>query len=265
MNVIKIYKSIIWGGTLMYISSTTAQTTELLETQLSGNVQQSITDLNGQLTSNDHQIINYSLSDGTVFNTNLLDELDAADLDALHLADDCGPNMYSMDIFTSINNQVINPADVFSDDGTLVLDANSLGLPAGSNVDAVTRNPANCDLIVSFDGFIELGGTVYSGGHLISWNATDGFSEFNDSLAGLPVDALYILENNHLLVSFANTVTVLGTIAQPNDVIEINPSNVSAISFNPLLIDSSWERSNLDALNVTSVLKDDLIFINGFE
>jgi len=48
-------------------------------------------------------------------------------------------------------------------------------------------------------------------------------------------------------------------------VIEINPSNVSAISFNPLLIDSSWERSKLDALNVTSVLKGDLIFINGFE
>ncbi len=261
----KLSKKITFAFAFSYLACGSAQTTELLEIQFSGNIHQTITDQNGQLISNDQQLVNYNLIDGMVFNTGLIGDLDASELDAVHLADDCGPNLYSLDIMSSVNNQIVKPADVFTDDGSLIFDATSLGLADGTNVDAISRNPNNCDLVLSFDGHVKLGEDIFTGGHLISWNLVDGFNVFNAFLSDLPVDALYVLENNNLLVSFAHNVVVNGTLAQFNDVIEINPSNVSVVTFNPLIVDSSWEKSNLNALNAVSVLNGDLIFINGFE
>jgi len=241
-------------------TSASAQTTDLEEIRVSGNIDHALPAQSGDLISNDQQIAIFSLANNTATGLALADNLDAADLDAYQQADACGPDLFSVDIAASINSQIVQAADIFTDDGSLILDATSEGLPANSNIDALTRDPANCDLIVSFDGFVEVDGSVFTGGDLVRWNAASGFSLFSNLVSDQPVDALFLLANDNLLISFAETVDVLGTIAQPNDVLEVNPANEAMVTFNPVLLNSSWQSTNLDALSSIPILAGELVW-----
>lgn len=238
-----------------YVEMGGAQTTALSEIAFSGNIHHALPQGNGStVISSDDRIVVFSMEGGEVNDTSLSDNLDGVGIDGYQQADACGAELFSVDVFASINGQTVTPADVFMADGSLLFDARSLGVPAHVNIDALTRDPDNCDLIFSVDGFIELAGSVLNGGDLVRWNSTTGFSPFSAALSDFPVNAVYLLDNRNLLVSFAEQVTVLGVIAQANDVLEFTPANSTELAFNPVVLDTSWQSVSLDALSAVAVV-----------
>lgn len=80
-----------------------------------------------------------------------LSEEFGANLDAL----DRFPTVFSIDVTREINGVNIEPADAFFAAGLtppiIFLDADVAGVPEGVNLDALTKNPASGNLVVSFD------------------------------------------------------------------------------------------------------------------
>ena len=261
-NMLKAMSILFMGVMLLtYISPIPAQTTELNEISFSGSIHHALPGTIGStLISSDDRIVVFSVDDVEVDSTGLSDNLDGVDIDGYQQADACGAELFSVDVFASINGVTVKPADVFMSDGSIFFNASEEGIPANINIDALTRDPNNCDLIFSVDGFIEIDGDVLNEGDLIRWNATAGFSLFSAILSDLPVDAVFLLSNGNLLVSFAETVTVAGSNAQPNDVLELSTVNNAELTFNPVVLNTSWQSVNLDALSVTSVMPGQFVW-----
>ena len=194
--------------------------------------------------------------------------LDSADLDAYHAADACGPALYSLDTMALIGDTVMFAGDVFTEDGTKILDSRTEGLPAAANVDALSRNPANCQLVFSTDILVQLSGETFKPNDLIAREGSGSFSLFQAGDFDGNIDALHLLSPTRWLLSVSGHSDLGGTIAPGQAVIEQDvsgPASTFVLSFLPSDLDTSWLTTNLDALWALPGLVVELIFEDGFE
>lgn len=239
---------------LLLTAGVDAQTsTELQQAQFSGDINHALPATGGgTLISDDDTIIMFDLTTGTAEGTGFLAGLDGADVDAYHDTDSCSARVFSLDTTAEVNGTVMRPADVFDSAGAKVLDAQAEGIADGVNVDAVSFDPATCDLVFSVDIQAELGGTVFAPDDLIAWNSINGFSLFLAGNLGADIDALHLLNlENRVLFSTAVDVTLDGSLFQDEDIIEMIPDGAGRffeLSFSPSPFDLSWEPAGVDAL-----------------
>lgn len=206
----------------------------------------------GQTTATDHSISDFDLGIGSAINNDALGDLGPADIDGYHNSGDgCGDAIYSVDILTAVNGVVMSPADVFNAAGSKVLDAAASGLPLGRNLDALSRDPINCDVVFSMDGLSLIGGVTYQADDLIRWNPMAGFSLYRAMGLDGDIDALHLLDNGNILFSLAVDQALPGLNVQDEDVVELilstNPPQYD-LAFAPSSFDSSWFAGDLDAL-----------------
>ncbi len=231
-----------------------AQTSvELQEIQFSGDIDHTLPATGGgALVSNDDTIVMFDLSTGTADSNEFLGNLDNADIDAYHDADNCSDRVFSLDASVEINNTTMRPADVFNSTGNKTLDAQTEGIADGINIDAISFDPATCDLVFSVDIHTELDGTVFAPDDLIAWNDNDGFRLFLAGGMDADIDAVHLLDiENRVLFSTAVDVEIGGSIFQDEDIIERVPGvpdTFFELSFSPSPFDPTWEPTDLDAL-----------------
>ncbi len=240
-----------WGSLL---SAQTPAPTELEAIHFSGDIDHQLpAPDSSNLASMDDTLAVFNLDTATAIGFNDLDVLDNSALDAFHAGDiNCGVALYSIEATADIFGTVMRPADVFDVTGTKFLDAMAASIPDGVNVDAVSWNPADCDVIISVDVHAELDGTVYAPDDLIAWNATDGFSLFMATGLGANIDALHLFDDpDRILISTAEDVQIAGIAFQDHDVIELVAEvagTLSVLSFSPALFNPTWDAADLDAL-----------------
>ncbi len=243
--------------------------TPLEELRISGDVHHSLpTTGGGVLFSPDEAVSWVDIGAGTAANASFPAGLDRADLDAYHAADDCGPALYSLDTMALIGGTVIFAGDVFTEAGVKVLNSRSEGLPAGVNVDAVSRNPADCRLVFSTDIMVQLSAVTFKPNDLISRQGTGSFSLFAAGDFHGNIDALHLLSPTRWLLSVAEYSDLNGTVVSGQAVMEHDasgPGSLYVLSFLPSDLDTSWLTTNLDALWALPATVVELIFENGFE
>jgi hypothetical protein len=176
----------------------------------------------GTITLSDDSIAEFDPDSGLSTATDWLVRLDRSDIDAFHAGDEaCGTDrLFSTSTTVEISGTVMSPADVFTASGNRVLDAAVAGIPSGVNVDAISRDPASCALIVSVDRLTELGGAVYGPSDLIRWSDADGFSLFRATGLSANLDALQILAADRYLFSVNRSADLDGLRVRDEDIIE---------------------------------------------
>lgn len=195
---------------------------------------------------------------GSASSTPSVSELDGADIDAF----DRFTTAYSIDTAREINGVLIKPGDVFFASGSnppiIFFDAEAAGVPGGVNLDAVTQNPANGNLVVSFDRFFDdpTFGIVMPG-DLIEIVA-DQFNQVvfdSDSLPdGVNVDAAHWLTDDVMLLSFDVDVALPGSqgslVFRDDDIVAADLVGGGFDRVLSLADDShpSWVAADLDAL-----------------
>lgn len=259
-------------GALLFAvtSSTWAQTpTQLDQLQISGDVYHSFPATGGGLLlSPDEALSLLDKNAGTASNAAFPHGLDSADLDAFHAEDACGPALYSLDTMALIAGTVMFAGDVFTEAGVKVLDSRSEGLPAAVNVDAVSRNPANCQLVFSTDILVQLSGITFKPNDLIARHSASSFSLFRAADFHGNIDALHLLGPTRWLLSVAEYSNLDGTTAAAQSVIQQDVSGQASQylpSFLPSNLNTSWISTNLDALWALPGVVVELIFEDGFE
>lgn len=193
-----------------------------------------------------------------------------ADLDALDIRDD-DTVLFSLDQTGLVGGVYAERGDVVAcryASCALAFDASTAGLPAGIDVDAVaTRNGR---LLLSFTrgvtlaplGYVAASDAVEFNGSSFNAVAFDG--DANGVPRNADLDALHVLGNGHLLLSFDRTLVLGGITAFDHDVIEFDPINpqfslLRALgSGNP-----AWWPADLDAISGAAVA--DRLFRDGFE
>ncbi len=202
---------------------------------------------------------------GTIEGANLAGTFDQAGVDGFHQSGDgCGQSLFSLDATAEAFGQVMRPADVFNETGVKVFDSEVQGVPVGVNVDALSRNPVNCDLVLSIDVIAELGASTYGPGDLISWNATDGFSLL--SSAGANVSSLHVFAEDNYLFSVDTRANIAGESVDRTDIIERTLTGSFQTIARLSEVDSSWEHAVLDALWAKEFEPlPEPIFSDGFE
>lgn len=225
--------------------------TEISEIHLSADIHYTLPgDGGATLVVGDDVIAVYDVSLGEANGFAFLGTLDRADVDAFHADDDCGAALYSLDATADIAGTVMRPADVFREVGLKVLDAAAEGITDGVDIDAVTRDPSTCDLLVSFDTTVEVDGTVF-GPAEVARVSGGGFSLFRAGSPDADIDALHLLDTGSMLVSFAAPVPGLGFEFADEDIVEqAEAGGPWEVAFRPAAVDASWEPADTDALFV---------------
>jgi len=142
----------------------------------------------------------------------------------------------------------MRPADVFRDGGIKVLDAAAEGVADGANVDAVSREPGSCDLIVSFDATVKLDDAEYRPFDLVRFDGV-AFSLFRAGPGSGNIDAVHVLDTGSVLASFAAPTPDLGIDFADEDVVEqAEAGGAWQLAFEPAVIDASWDPADTDAL-----------------
>jgi len=222
--------------------------------------------------SNDDALVKFNLISQTTSSNNDLSILDQAGIDGFHNADNCGDSLYSLDISALVAGVAVRPSDVFTADGVKILDAELAGIPAGINIDALSRDPKNCDLIISIDSSALIGNSpldgVFKADDLIRWNSTTGFSFYQITKLNANIDALHVFSPSRILISL-DVGGDLGDIkAFDEDVLEINPctgNSFQLLALQTALLDTSWQSADLNALWAKQTSTTDLIFSDGFD
>ncbi len=202
---------------------------------------------------NDDGIAQLDLATGFSESINWLGTLDRSDLDGFHFGDDaCGTErLFSLSTYTEIAGAVMRPGDVFSEAGIKRFDATAAGLPNGVNVDALSRDPVSCDLVLSIDIVANLGGTIFGPSDLIRWNSNVGFTLFQSIGGHHNVDALHVLAADRALFSVDVDQQLFGLLVRDDDLIEVDfsgPMPSFSLSYSPRNLDPTLMRANLDAL-----------------
>lgn len=225
--------------------------TELSEIRLSANIDFTLPFEPGTvLVGNDDTIAVYDMSSGFAEGFSFLGTLDASDINAYHAADACGARLYSLDATAEIAGTVMRPGDVFRDVGLKVLDAAVEGIADGVGINAVTREPSTCDLVVSFDTTVLLDGTVFRPADLARFSG-GVFSLFRTGPANADLDAVHLLDTGAVLASFAAPVPDFGFVFADEDIVEqAEADGPWEPSFRPAAVDASWEPADTDALFV---------------
>lgn len=205
----------------------------------------------GTTYSNDAAIAILNLGLATATSNNPIGLLDQAGIDGYHRGGDgCTDSIYSLDTTTSIAGITMRPADVFTGTGVKVLDADAAGIPTGINVDALSRDPVTCDLLLSIDTAATIGGTAFGRDQILRWNSIDGFSLYQATRFGVNVDALHYLSPNRMLVSIDVGAALPDIDGLDHEVLEIDAGGgvFQLIAFDPALSDGSWQAADLNAI-----------------
>lgn len=194
-----------------------------------------------------------------------------ADLEALAAAE--GDWLLVLDTSAELTGGLIaGPNDVVRFDGTsfvLELNGSTVGLPAGSAIDALARLPSGA-LLLSFDTTLRLGGTAFDDEDLAEFSA-GAFNMFFDGSAGgispsLDLDAVaYDSAGGRLFLSFDGSGTVPGGLAfDDEDVLELElGTSAWSLAYDGSSQHSLLPAADLDALEIE--LPSSTIFANGFE
>ena len=202
----------------------------------------------GSLVANDDTITVISVVTSEANSSSPIGTLDASDVDGYHAADTCGSALFSVNSTAEIGGTVMRPADVFQANGLKILDAAAEGVADGANLDAVSRIPGPCDLVVSFDVTVELDGTVFRPDDLIRFGG-GSFSLYREGPGSGNLDAAHVLDTGSVLASFAAPVPNLGIAFADHDVIEQTEAGDNwQLAFQPASIDASWDPADTDAL-----------------
>ncbi len=207
----------------------------------------------GEVVLSDDGIAEVATVSGTATATEWLGRLDRSDVDAFHRGDAvCGEApWFSLSTTTEIAGTVMAPSDVFTDAGIKVFDGRAAGMPDRVDIDAISRDPATCDLVFSVDVTSQFGAVLAGPADLIRWNAVDGFSLF--VATGLPgnLDALHLISADRLLFSLDRDATLGGLLLRDDDIVEAIATDSGtdyAIALAPRALDVSFQSANVDAL-----------------
>jgi hypothetical protein len=223
----------------------------------------------GTTSAPDHSIL---LDDGTDLIGFIVPSSlpDGVNLDALDIRND-DTVLFSLDKACLVGGVYAEPGDVVAcryASCALAFDASTLALPPLIDVDAVaTRNGR---LVVSFTrgvrytpvGYISARDAIEFNGGNVSAIVFDG--DNNGVPANANLDALHVLPNGRLLLSFDRTLSLGSVTAFDHDVVEFDPANsqfnvARALgSGNP-----AWWPADLDAISGAAVA--DRLFRDGFE
>lgn len=228
--------------------------TDLAELHLSADIHFTLPAGGGaKLVGDDATIAVLDVASGVAEGFSFLGTLDASDVDAYHASDACGPSLFSLNTTALVGSNtptVMRPADVFRNVGLKVLNAKAEGIADGVDVDAVSRDPATCDLILSFDTTVALDGAVFRPGDLVRFSG-GAFSLFREGPPNADIDAVHVLDTGAVLASFAAAVPDLGFAFTDEDIVEQSDEGGSwELAFQPATIDASWEPADTDALFV---------------
>ncbi|MBY6203514.1 Calx-beta domain-containing protein [Halomonas denitrificans] len=202
------------------------------------------------LVVGDDDIILYDTALGEAEATAFLGAIDRSDVDAYHAADACGGALFSLSATAEIGGTLLRPVDVFGTTGVKFLDGIAEGIADGVDLDAVTRDPGTCDLVVSFDVTVLLDGQVFRPDDLVRFSG-GAFSLFRAGPGSGNLDAAHVLDTGAVLASFAAPVPDLGTAFADQDVVEqASPGSPWEVAFQPAAIDTSWAGADTDALYV---------------
>lgn len=242
------------------------QVTDLAEIHLISDSSVSMAANSGQVFATDDDVVLFDLNTTLSTSSKPLGTLDGIGIDGYHNANaNCGEAIYSLDSNASINGTAITSADVFLADGTVILNANDLGIPKGININALSRVPGTCEIVFSIDTTTTINNSVYTAADLLSWNGVDPISLYQATGIEGDIDALHILSSNRMLISLDIGTSLIGLNIHDQSVVEISQnSSLELLSFEPLIYSESWVPADLNGLAATPAF-DDLIFINGFE
>ncbi len=242
--------------------------TRLAELRFSADIVTTLPAATGDIHSSDAAMIAFNLETGTASSKNDLGALDQAAIDAFHQGDKvCGDSLYSLDITAEVAGNAMRPADIVTADGSKFLNADLAGIPAGVNIDAVSREPGNCDLLISIDTTAVLGRTAYRPDDIIRWNKAAGFSLYQATGLHVNIDALHVLGPNHMLISIDAGSSLPDLASQDEMVLEISAGRggYQLLSFNPAKFNDSWQGADLDALWALPAPFVEMIFRDSFE
>ena len=185
---------------------------------------------------------------------------DPVAIDAYHLVLETGDQLLS---FTSVvelpGGEIAWPHDVILYDGasfTPLFRGDDEGLPAGTNVDAITIATDGEGLLLSFDTTIEFAGFTAFDADLVAFGPGGASLEFDGSAAGVPygadLDGAHLLRGNgHLLCSFDVGGTIAGVTFDDDDILEFDPG-----TWTWQLVGAGIAPADLDALHAQAVDDD---------
>ncbi len=172
-----------------------------------------------------------------------------------------GDALFSTDVTADLGGGlVIGPADLLrvpaADPPTVVFSGASAGIPAGANLDAVALD-GDGHLLVSFDVTVSLGGTTYDDEDLIRIEQPSGTPSpaFDGSAEGVPgaldLDAVSVLDDGRLALSFDITGSVDGIAVDDEDLVAWDPATGDfALYYDGSAQYAAWQPSDLEAAHV---------------
>ena len=185
---------------------------------------------------------------------------DGVHLDALTRYPE-GDALFSTDVSVDLGRGlVLGPADLLrvpiADPPVVVFSGSAAGVPAGANLDAVALEPGG-DLLISFDVTVSLGGQTYDDEDLIRIEQPAGTPSpaFDGSAEGVPapldLDAVSVLDDGRLALSFDITGVVDGIPVDDEDLIAWDPATGTfAPYYDGSVQYAAWQPSDLEAAHV---------------
>jgi len=240
-------------------------------------------DIHAQLTAGDGTLV--TGSDQAIFDIDpetgdagILAELSAADasLDLDALGFDQEGVMFSVDTATTLGGMEVRPRDVLEEEGTglvFTFIGGDNGVPDGVSVDAVSRDRANGDLLLSFDRTFTLPGSLLARpAGVFRFNDNSFASEFDASILAesANLDAVQLLDNGNMLMSFDIDLVLPGNSgsihAADDDIVEYDPATGSftLVGFRLRDIDDSWQAADVDAIWADNINGGRIRFTESF-
>ncbi len=178
-----------------------------------------------------------------------------ADVTAVH-REPSGDVLFALDTTANLGGTTFEPRDVIRWDGathTMEFDGSSEGVPAGAQIDAITRD-GPIDLLLSFDVTVDLGGTTIADEDLARFDGMAFTVELDGSAEGISValdlDAASQKPSGELVVSFDGSGSVGGVSFDDEDALTFDPtSSTWALSYDGDALDMDWGPGDLDAVH----------------
>lgn len=255
--IVFLYNTVAWSQS----------TTVLTEIQMISDIDSSMPGSPGDTYNNDDTIVTFNLNTNIATTSNDLGTLDQAGIDGYHNAGDvCGDSIYSLDTTSLISGIAMRSSDVFTASGIKILNASSAGIPDGVNIDAISRDPLNCDLLISIDVASILSGIAFKTDDIIRFDGSV-FSLYQATGLNVNIDALHVLSLDRILVSIDVGTALPDVDALDEEVIEINTgiTPFQLLNFEPTQFNTSWQAADLNALWALPKPIEDFMFANGFE
>ena len=164
---------------------------------------------------------------------------------------------FSVDIASEVEPAVsgstffMRPGEIYTRSGTMLFDPVAAGLPANTNVDALSVDPATGDLVFSVAETIA--SPLILPSDLYRWDGSNLSLFFNGFRVprALNLDAAHVLDDNTILMSFDTAGSIDTVRFLDDELLLYNPSS-DAFFLNTIttLFASDWFPADLDALYV---------------